>query len=112
MPDTQMNYVHYERQIVEKLGVALTGWPLGGRICNPGSLSSSDALILKDALANRKCKWVRLNTQQLDDRKASNAKRAIDGEDVYGPPRKKRAKKTGPTEDENNGEMEGDHAGI
>jgi hypothetical protein len=96
-----MNYTHYERQ-VEKLGVAIVGWPLGGRICNPGALTSDDALVLRSALADRTCKWVRLTAQQLEERKASNAQRAINGEDVYGPPRKKRAKKTGPADGERN----------
>lgn len=82
----QMNYVHYEHRIVEKLGVALAGWPLDGHICNPGVLTTDDALVLKNALANKTCKWVRLNAWQLKDRKANNAQRAINGEDVYGPP--------------------------
>ena len=109
-----MNYVHYERQIVEKLGVALAGWPLGGRVCNPGTLSSDDALILRNALAKKTCKWIRLTAQQLEDQKASNMQCAINGKDVYGPPRKKRARKTGPTDsvgnddDEGNREMEVD----
>ena len=107
-----MNYVHYERQIVEKMGVALAGWPLGGRICNPGVLPSDDALVLRNALANKTCKWVRLTAQHLEDRKASNMQRAANGDDIYGPPRKKRAKKTGPNETRNgdgdNGDMEVD----
>jgi hypothetical protein len=108
-----MNYIQYERQIVEKLGVVLVGWPLGGRICNPGALASGDALVLKEALTNKTCKWVKLTAQQLNERKASNKQRADAGEDVYGPLWKKRASKTGPSdcqrdEDEDIGEMEVD----
>jgi len=80
-----MNYIHYEHLIIERLGVALAGWPLGGRICNPGALTSSDAYVLRNALADKTYKWVRLTTQQLEDRKASNRQRAADGENVYGP---------------------------
>jgi hypothetical protein len=114
-----MDYVHYEHLIIVKLGVALAGWPLVGHICNPRALTSDDALVLKNALANKTCKWVRLTVQQLKDRKASNTQHAAAGEDVYGPSWKKQAKKTGPTdsernEDANNGEMEVDEecAGI
>ncbi len=67
-----MNYVYYEHDIVEKLGVALAGWPLGGFICNLGALTSNDALVLRNALANKMCKWIRLTVQQLEDWKASN----------------------------------------
>jgi len=44
--------------------------------------------------------------QQLEDRKASNMQHAANGEDVYGPPRKKRARKAGSA----NREMEVDGA--
>ena len=101
-----MNYVHYESHVIEKLGVVLAGWPLGGSICNPGTLTSDDALVLRNALANKTCKWVRLTVQQLEDRKASNMQHAANGEDVYGPPRKKRARKAGSA----NREMEVDGA--
>jgi hypothetical protein len=67
-----MNYVHYKCQIVEQLGMALVGWPLGGCICNPRTLPSDDALVLKNALANKTCRWVKLSVQQLADQKASN----------------------------------------
>jgi len=80
-----MNYIHYEHLIIERLGVALAGWPLGSCICNPGALTSSDAYVLKNALANKTCKWVRLTAQQLEDRKTSNRQRVANGENVYGP---------------------------
>ncbi len=99
-----MNYVHYESHVIEKLGVVLAGWPLGGSICNPGTLTSDDTLVLRNALANKTCKWVRLTVQQLEDRKASNMQHAANGEDIYGPPRKKRARKTDPADSEQNGE--------
>ncbi len=84
--------------------IALTGWPLGSSICNPGTLTSDDALVLRNTLANKTCKWVRLTAQQLEDWKASNMQCAANGEDIYGPPQKKRARKTGPADSEQNGE--------
>ncbi len=90
-----MNYVHYEHDIIEKLGVVLAGWPLGSSICNPGALISDNALVLRNALANKMCKWIRLTAQQLEDQKASNMQHAANGEDIYGPPQKKRARKAG-----------------
>ena len=52
--------------------MALAGWPLGGSICNLGALTSNDALVLRNALANKMYKWIRLTVQQLEDWKASN----------------------------------------
>jgi len=80
-----MNYVHYEHLIIERLGVALAGWPLGSCICNPGALTSSNTYVLRNALADKTCKWVRLTAQQVEDQKASNRQHAADGENVYEP---------------------------
>ncbi len=110
-----MEYVHYEDSIVEKMGVELVGWPFEGRICNPGTLKCEEAFALKNALANKQCKWVSLTKQQVADRKARNKRCLEQGEEVYGPPRKKRATKTGSASIEGNGgdsniEMGGDAA--
>ncbi len=86
-----MNYAHCEASIVESYGVALTGWPIAGPIRNPGELDSKDIITLRRALLEKKCKWIILTQEQRAERKASNALRVADGEQVYGPPRKKRA---------------------
>jgi hypothetical protein len=91
--DIQVNYARFEASIVETYGIALTGWPFAGSICNPGDLDSKDIITLKQALLEKKCKWVILTQEQRAERKASNALRVADGEQVYGPPRKKRAVK-------------------
>jgi hypothetical protein len=83
-----MNYANYERSIVEKYGVELTGWPIHGHIRNPGELSSDDNAILKDALVHRRCKWRRLTPAEVSARKDSNKQREANGETVYGPTRK------------------------
>jgi hypothetical protein len=88
-----MNYTHYELKIVESLGVALVGWPVPGRIRNPGDLTVDQVAILRSALFSRECKWISLSDHQVAARKASNTERFGNGEDVYGPPRKKRARK-------------------
>jgi hypothetical protein len=88
-----MNYKNYERMIVEKYGVELSGWPICGRICNPGTLSSVNTVILKAALANGQCKWIILTEEEADARVQSNQERAESGESVYGPLRKQRARK-------------------
>jgi hypothetical protein len=103
-----MNYIHYEDKIVEDLEVELIGWPLPGPICNPGTLRSHDAVILRDVLADNRCKWIELTKQQVADRKARNAERVANGEQVYGPPRKKRSRKDSAVDGENNGDDNND----
>jgi len=88
-----MNYANYERAIVEKYGVELTGWPIHGHIRNPGELSSNDNIILRDALDHGRCKWRRFTPAEALARKDSNKQRAANGEPVYGPTRKSRTQK-------------------
>jgi hypothetical protein len=84
-----MNYLNYERQIVEKYSVELTGWPIHGPICNPGKLDSADLAILRRALVDEVCKWRKLTEEEAKDRETSNQQRAACGEPVYGPDQKK-----------------------
>jgi hypothetical protein len=88
-----MNYDHYEDKIVEALGVELVGWPLNGPICNPGKITTNEAIILHNALKSGECKWINLSLEQVGVRKASNAQKVANGQQVYGPPRKKHARK-------------------
>jgi hypothetical protein len=87
-----MNYVNYERSIVGELGVALIGWPGDGKVENPGSIGLDKGLALKDALEKSECKWILLTSEQQEARKIQNSQREHNGEMVYGPIRKKRAK--------------------
>jgi hypothetical protein len=86
-----MNYNNYERQIVEKYGIALIGWP-EGLVRNPSKLGGRPELesLLND-LRSEKCKWVKLTDEELEDRVNENIKRAERGEPIY-QPRKKSAK--------------------
>jgi hypothetical protein len=95
-PDKKMNYTNYESKIVEELGVALIGWPGDGKVENPGSLGPDKGLELRVALEKNQCKWVILTKGQQEARKRQNAQREQDGEMVYGPPRKKRARISAP----------------
>ncbi|KAH9955288.1 hypothetical protein BC827DRAFT_1271815 [Russula dissimulans] len=108
----QMNYTYYEDKIVESLGVALVGWPINGPVQNPGELTRDDAIILKHALETKDCKWIRLTAQQIATWKARNKQCLADGEQVYGPPRKQRARKIEPSCEglkiEGGGEMDED----
>jgi hypothetical protein len=88
-----MNYKNYERKIVEQYGIELIGWPILNPICNPGDLSSNDIAVLRNALAKDQCKWRVLTQEEVDARVQSNKQREADGESVYGPSRKPRARK-------------------
>ena len=88
-----MNYVNYERKIVEPCGVELIGWPVSGCIRNPGELTSHEIAILKNALVNDQCKWKVLTDDEKEARVSSNQQRDKAGEPVYGPSRKPRAQR-------------------
>jgi hypothetical protein len=87
-----MNYINYEGKIVETHGVALDGWPFPGRICNPGGLSTYDGDTLMTALTRGVCKWIILTPEEVSARWIDNQSRTANGEQVYGPPRKQRAR--------------------
>lgn len=99
-----MNYTNYERKIVEELGVALIGWPGGGKVENPGGLTHDKVLALRNALEKNDCRWVILTCEERETRKRKNAEREQDGEKVYGPPRKKRVKRSAPENESVEGE--------
>ncbi|KAN0111299.1 hypothetical protein V8E52_008674 [Russula decolorans] len=104
--DVRMNYTNYESNIVEKCGVALIGWPVNGKVQNPGGLSPDEGLILRNALETNECRWTVLTKEQRDARKIQNGQRERDGEQVY-VPRKKRTKRSAP-EDEGGVHLEED----
>ena len=88
-----MNYANYEQKIVEAFEVALISWPLDGRVCNPGDLGCNDLYTLDDALSHGVCKWITLTPEEAAARQIDNQHRSSNGEQVYGPPRKQRARK-------------------
>ncbi|KAG2135172.1 hypothetical protein DEU56DRAFT_738142 [Suillus clintonianus] len=101
----KMNYVNYERNIVEHCGVALVGWPLPGPVCNPSKVGGrAEVQKLLDALQREphhreSCHWVVLTDEELVQRMTENRARHSRGEAVY-VARKKR-KVTGPVHKSN-----------
>ncbi|KAI5997728.1 hypothetical protein EDC04DRAFT_2612524 [Pisolithus marmoratus] len=83
--NSQMNYMNYKRQIVEKLGVVLQGWPVPGHGCNPSKVSQTELEKLLDALKEEKCKGVKLTLQELAARIADNKACQAQGEQIYWP---------------------------
>lgn len=78
-----MNYANYEGKIVEKYGVALTGWPTEP-VRNPALAGSQRKLASLFAdLTDGKCHWVKLSDDELEKRKEANEARAAAGEAVY-----------------------------
>ncbi|KAG1726018.1 uncharacterized protein EDB91DRAFT_1086931 [Suillus paluster] len=96
----KMNYVNYERNIVEHCSVALIGWPLLGPVCNPSKVGRrAEVQKLLDALQREphhreSCHWVVLTDEELVQQMMENWACHSHGEAVY-VARKKR-KVTGP----------------
>ncbi|KAI6149058.1 hypothetical protein EDD17DRAFT_1514058 [Pisolithus thermaeus] len=86
--NVKMNYTNYERQIVERYGVMLTGWPFSGAVRNPSKIGGrAEVEKLLDALNSETCKWVRLTDEELRARVIHNKERQARGETVYQPRR-------------------------
>lgn len=82
----RINYSQYEDKIVTTFKVALVGWPISGRVCNPGDLSYYKLSTLRDALTRGKCKWVVLTPEEAAARTIDNWHRQANAEQVHGPP--------------------------
>ena len=82
-----MNYRNYKGKIVEKYGIALTGWPTDiPQVCNPSAVGGRPLLEkLVRALESGRCQWVSLTDDELDARKKENHAREKHGEMVYRP---------------------------
>lgn len=87
--NSKMNYTNYERQITEKFGVVLCGWPLSGHVRNPAKVGgTAEVEKLLDALKSGKCKWVKLTAEELAARITDNKACQAWGEQIYGPRRR------------------------
>jgi hypothetical protein len=61
----EMNYVNYDKEIVERYKVKLVGWTYE-RFVNPSHIGTvTDICKLRDALKSGECKWVKLNQHEL-----------------------------------------------
>ncbi|KAG6379621.1 hypothetical protein JVT61DRAFT_10134 [Boletus reticuloceps] len=91
-----MNYINYERNIVERHSVVLTGWPFDEPVKNPGNVGGRPALEkLWNALESEKCKWVKLKPSELQAWIASNKAKQARGEQVYKPRKRRRVEVEG-----------------
>ncbi|KAI0309409.1 hypothetical protein OF83DRAFT_1179657 [Amylostereum chailletii] len=79
----QMNYKNYEKDIVEKFGVALVGMPEGIEVTQPNTYNQSQLSNLAQALEASTCKWDPLDKGQLTARISSNRARQANGEKIY-----------------------------
>jgi hypothetical protein len=96
-----MNYVNYEKVIIQKHHVKLVGWPKNVKFVTPANLSSVDEVrVLRHALKSNECHWVQLSEAEVEANMASIAEREAAGEQVgrkrklrsdKGKPRKKSA---------------------
>ncbi|KAM6488896.1 hypothetical protein JOM56_001311 [Amanita muscaria] len=96
-PDTvMMNYVNYDKAIIQKYHVKLIGWPTTIKFMTPANLSSTDDVRkLRNALKTKTCHWIHLSEMEVDEHMTSIAEREAAGEQV-GRKRKQRADKGKP----------------
>jgi hypothetical protein len=92
-----MNYRNYEAKIVEKYGVALTGWPSEiPRVCNPSTVGGRVLLEkLFRALELGECHWIVLSDDELEARRKENVAKEKRGEMVYQPRKSSSRRKKG-----------------
>lgn len=88
-----MNYVNYDRAIMEKYKVQLRGWPVNIVFQNPSDIGLIDKLrALREALRTGTCMWVRMSKAEENEH-AAMLKRTQDAGGVVGKPRKTRSDK-------------------
>lgn len=105
-----MNYVNYDKSIVQKYRVKIVRWPENVKFTNPASLTSMDELRqLRQALRTHDCHWVKITEREVRLHMESIKEREAGGESVSrkwkqrsdkGKPRKKRVVRQ-PDEEEN-----------
>ncbi len=113
-----MNYVNYEKSIIQKYRVKLVGWPDNIKFTNPASLPSVEELEkLRQALRTHSCRWIKLSERDLRLLGESIAQRESPGEAVgrkrkqrsdKGKPRKKVAREHAFEEEEGNDGEDGE----
>ncbi|KAF8492146.1 hypothetical protein JB92DRAFT_3128097 [Gautieria morchelliformis] len=74
--DLDMEYVQFERLLVEAHGIDLVGWPKDILFANPSKITRiADLNKVHAALSEGTCHWVRLTQEEQDTRKAGNLRR-------------------------------------
>jgi hypothetical protein len=88
-----MNYVNYDKSIVQAHHVKLTGWPGSVPFIPPSNITRRDDVqTLLHALRTKKCYWVNLSKREVDEHMESIYQREAAGGTV-GCKRKERADK-------------------
>lgn len=88
-----MEYVRYEKMIVEKHGILIAGWTYDAFV-NPSEFRKvADVEELYNAIVEGTCKAKKMSDCEWKARKASNRARFTAGELIYGPPPQKRKRK-------------------
>ncbi|KAF8524007.1 hypothetical protein JB92DRAFT_2882254, partial [Gautieria morchelliformis] len=91
--DLDMEYVQFERQLVEAHGIDLVCWPKDILFANPSKITRIANLNkVHAALSEGTCNWVHLTQEQQDTHKAENLRRLNAREDPYVPRRGQNSK--------------------
>lgn len=84
--DINMEYVQFERLIVEGHGVDIVGWPAGVIFANPSKITRlADLDKVHAALNEGSCYFVRLSKVELKAHQKENFQHLNAGEDPYAP---------------------------
>ncbi|KIY43037.1 hypothetical protein FISHEDRAFT_12938, partial [Fistulina hepatica ATCC 64428] len=89
-----MEYVQYERKIVQDLGVVLEGWPLEEPLTRPSALGSSLGKLetLRNALLMGTCKFRKISAEEKAQRYQEWRAKIASGE-IVDKPRRERSDK-------------------
>ncbi|KAK0503749.1 hypothetical protein EDD18DRAFT_1099076 [Armillaria luteobubalina] len=80
-PSIQMNYVHYDMDIIAQHHVQLEGWPMGIKFKKLANLKNlQDLRQLQDSLQMTACKWVQMLKRQIDEHTAELSRCKAEGE--------------------------------
>lgn len=75
-----MNYVNYEKSIIQKYHIKLVGWPEDVNFINPASLTNVDDLRkLRQALRTQACLWVKFSDREVRQHTKSIKQREVSG---------------------------------
>ena len=88
-----MNYHNYDKSIILKYKVKLTGWPNNIKFANPSHISTVDDIrMLRHSLQTGVCHWVRLSQAEAAEHGNNIIQRQQDGE-IVGRKHKERSDK-------------------
>jgi hypothetical protein len=107
----RMEFLHYEKKIVEAKGIIIEGWTYYKFVSPSDFKKIADIKELYDAVRSGNCKAVQLSQADWQARIASNKLRAAQGEAVYAPERQASKKRKASAEEEEEEEDSDDQRG-